>query len=47
MPLTAVQKREVDEAFGLFDYAKTGVLDLHEVKVRQINVECKSLFRSL
>lgn len=34
MPLTAVQKREVDEAFGLFDYAKTGVLDLHEVKVR-------------
>eukprot|EP00903_Cladosiphon_okamuranus_P013667 g12728.t1 len=33
VPLTAVQKREIDEAFGIFDYAKTGVLDLHEVKV--------------
>lgn len=34
MPLTAGQKQEVDDAFGIFDYAKTGVLDLHEVKVR-------------
>ncbi|CBN79657.1 centrin [Ectocarpus siliculosus] len=33
VPLTAEQKKEVDEAFGLFDYAKTGVLGLHEVKV--------------
>lgn len=34
VPLTTAQKKEVEEAFGLFDYAKTGVLDLHEVKVR-------------
>lgn len=34
VPLTAGQKREVDDAFALFDYAKTGVLGLHEVKVR-------------
>lgn len=33
VPLTAGQKREVDDAFALFDYAKTGVLDLHDVKV--------------
>ena len=33
VPLTPAQKREVDDAFGLFDYAKTGTLDLHEVKV--------------
>ncbi|CAM9344701.1 unnamed protein product [Pylaiella littoralis] len=33
VPLTAGQKREVDDAFALFDYAKTGVLGLHEVKV--------------
>lgn len=34
VPLTAEQKREVDDAFSVFDYAKTGVLDLHEVRVR-------------
>ncbi len=37
VPLTAGQKREVDDAFAVFDYAKTGLLDLHEVKVNPIN----------
>lgn len=41
--MTPVQKREVDEAFGLFDYAKTGVLDLHEVKVRNKGLYIHSL----
>lgn len=31
--MTPAQKREVDGAFDLFDYAKTGTLNLHEVKV--------------
>ena len=32
-PLTSAQKKEVDEAFAIFDYASTGTLNLYEVKV--------------
>ncbi|CAM9946220.1 unnamed protein product, partial [Discosporangium mesarthrocarpum] len=31
--LTWEQNQEVEEAFDIFDYHKTGTLDLHEVKV--------------
>lgn len=40
VPLTPAQKREVDDAFDLFDYAKTGTLDLHEVKVGVLYFRC-------
>lgn len=32
-PLSPAQMREVDEVYALFDYDRTGTLDLHEIKV--------------
>ena len=34
--LSEDQKQELKEAFDLFDADKTGVIDLHELKVRTI-----------
>lgn len=35
-PLSSTQKKEVEEAFDLFDADRTGYIDYHELKVHKL-----------